>query len=118
MQTLLLPIVRKQFSDKVGKTIIECSHNNSTVTVFVNGDCERSSALLANIVVNEVGDTFKASKDSKNVDPTTKKPLYKAGDTVVRAKQSYDFKSFAGDNKGAEFAQGAKAFGLQLVVQM
>ena len=117
MQTLLVPIIRKQFSNKIGKTIIECSHNNGTITVFVNGNMEQSNALLANIVINEVGDTFKASKDSKTLD-AQKKPIYKAGDTVVRTKQSYDFKSFAGETKGAEFAQGAKAFGLQLVVQM
>lgn len=117
MQTLLVPIIRKQFSDKIGKTIVECSHNNATVTVFVNGNHEQSNALLANIVINEVGDTFKASKDSKTLD-ANQKPIYKVGDTVVRTKQSYDFKSFAGENKGAEFAQGAKAFGVQLVVQM
>jgi len=117
MQTLLVPIIRKQFSDKVGKTIIECSHNNSTITVFMAGDHENSPALLANIVVNEVGDTFKASKDSKTLD-AQKKPIYKAGDTVVRTKQSYDLKSLAGDNRGAEVAQGAKAFGVPLIFQM
>lgn len=117
MQTLLVPIIRKQYSAKIGKTVVECSHNNSTITVFVNGDKEQSPALLANVIVNEVGDTFVARADSKTLDDK-KKPLYTAGQTVVRAKQSIEFKSFAGENKGAEFAQGAKAFGLQLVVQM
>lgn len=117
MQTLLLPIVKKTFSKKISKTAIECSHNGTTLTVFANGDYEKSNALLCNIVVNEIGDKFVASKDSKNKG-TDNKPLYKKGDTVTRGKQSYEFKSFAGENKGAEFAQGAKAFGLQLIVQM
>ena len=44
--------------------------------------------------------------------------MYLKGDVVTRQKQSTEFKSFAGNNKAAEFAQGAAAFGLQLVVQM
>jgi hypothetical protein len=119
MKALILPIIRKQYSAKIGKTVIECNHNGSgTITVFANGDQSSSNALLANIVVNEPGDTFIAGSDSKTMDSTGKKPLFKKGETVVRKVQSYDFKSFAGDNTATQFAQGASAFGLQLNVIM
>lgn len=117
MQTLLVPIIRKYFASNIGKTAIECNHNGSTITVFAPGNQEDNSALLCNIVINEPGDRFVAKRDSKTIG-NDKKPVYKAGDTVTRTKISQEFKSFAGNNKGAEFAQGAKAFGLQLIVQM
>jgi len=107
MKIITAPIIKKFFAEKIGKTAIETTEG----TVFVNGNHEASEALLANIVINEVGDKFIAAKDSS-------KGYYKAGDTVVRQSQSIEFKSFGGDNKATQFAQGAKAFGLQLIVQM
>ena len=117
MKITTLPIIRKYFAAKIGKTAIECSNGSETITVFANGDQSSSNALLCNIVINEVGDTFVAGTDSKTLDDKGK-PVYKKGDTVTRKKQSMDFKSLAGDNRATEFAQGAKAFGLQLIVQM
>jgi hypothetical protein len=117
MKALTLPIVGMNFRPTVGKTAVEVRNGNSLLTVWANGDQSGISALLANIVVNEVGDKFVATSDSKQFD-ANKKPLFKKGETVVRNKESYDFKSFGGQNRAAEFAQAASAFGLQLVVQM
>ena len=118
MKALCLPIVENKFVDKLSKTAITVRNGNSLLTVWANGDQSNSKAILANIVVNEVGDSFVATADSKNVDPTTKKPLFLKGQTVVRQKQTEEFKSFAGDNTAAQFAQSASAFGLQLNVVM
>lgn len=118
MKNLTLPVLSKRFHSGLGKTIVECKHQDSIITVFANGDHENSSALLANVTINEVGDTFVANRDSSKMAADGKTPLYKKGDTVTRAKQSNDFKSFAGNNRATEFAQGASAFGLQLIVQM
>lgn len=117
MKALTLPIIRKQFSTKISKTIIECANGNSVLTVFANGNQESCTAILANIVVNEIGDTFVATNDSKTKGADGK-PLFLKGATVKREKESYDFKSFAGDNTATQFAQGASAFKLQLIVQM
>lgn len=114
----MLPIIRRTYHVPSGKTIIECSHNERTITVFADGDKSESKALLCNIVENEVGDTFTARRDSKTMDETGKKPLYLAGQIVTRQKPSFEFKSLSGDNAATQFAQGAKAFGLTLVVQM
>lgn len=108
----------KRFHNGSGKTIVECKHGDKIVTVFANGNHEDNSSLLANITINEVGDTFVATKDSTKMDDKTGKPLYLKGATVVRQRESVDFKSFAGNNRATEFAQGASAFGLQLIVQM
>lgn len=119
MQALTLPIIRKQFSAKIGKTIVECKlPNGTTLTVFANGDCSSDNSLLANIVVNDIGDKFVATADSKKFGTDGVTPLFRKGATVTRAVQSYDFKSFAGNNTATQFAQGASAFGLQLIVQM
>lgn len=114
MKNLTLPIIRMNFVEKIGKTAIELAEN---ITVFANGDVTNSNALLCNIVVNEVGDKFVATSDSKQVDDKNK-PIFLKGDTVIRQKQSMEFKSLAGNNQAAQFAQAANAFGLQLVVQM
>lgn len=117
MKALTLPIVSANFRPTIGKTAIEVRNGSSLLTVWANGDQSGVSAIMANIVVNEVGDKFVALSDSKNKDDKGK-PLFLKGATVVRSKESYDFKSFAGANRAAEFAQAASAFGLQLVVQM
>ena len=117
MKALTLPIVSANFRPTVGKTAIEVRNGNSLLTVWANGDQSGIAALLANIIVNETGDKFVATSDSKQLD-ANKKPLFKKGDTVTRTKESYDFKSFAGQNRAAEFAQAASAFGLNLIVQM
>lgn len=118
MKALTLPILDKKFIDKLGKTAIEFSFNGALTTVFANGDQTSSNALLVNIVVNEVGDSFVATADSKTIDEKTKKPLFLKGDKVVRQKQSMEFKSFTGEGAPAQFAQASSAFGLTLNVVM
>ena len=118
MKSLCVPIITKRFVEVLGKTAIEFNMNNSITTVFANGNQEASRALLVNVVVNEVGDSFVATNDSKTLDPTTKKPIFMKGDVVIRQKQTCEFKSFAGENSAAEFAQSANAFGLTLNVVM
>lgn len=118
MKALTLPVLDKKFIPSLGKTAIEFNLNGVVSSVFANGDQSTSSALLVNVVVNEIGDSFVASADSKTLDPTTKKPLFLKGATVVRQKQSMEFKSFTGEGAPAQFAQAAGAFGLQLNVVM
>ncbi len=101
------PIIGQFYREKIGKTAIETALG----TAWANGDTTNNGALLVNIVVNEVGDKFIANKDSD-------KGYYKKGESVTRKAQSIEFKSFGGNNAATQFAQGAKAFGLQLVVQM
>lgn len=117
MKNLLLPIIRKAFVPAIGKTVIECSNGNTTVAVFVNGDKSEDASLLCNVTQHEVGDTFVARKDSANTGANNQ-PLYLAGETVARQKMSYEFKSLSGNNTATQFAQGASAFGLNLIVQM
>lgn len=117
MKILTLPVVAKRYSEKIGKTVVEASHNGGLITVFANGDKTSEKGLLVNIQINEVGDKFIASKDSTTLNEKNK-PVYLKGDVVTRQKESLEFKSFAGDNAATQFAQGAAAFGLQLVVQM
>ena len=118
MKALTLPVLNKKYVDSLGKTAIEFNLNGVLSTVFANGDQTSSNAVLVNIVVNEVGDSFIAGNDSKTIDPTTKKPLFVKGATVVRQKQSMEFKSFTGEGTESRFAQAALAFGLQLNVVM
>lgn len=117
MKNLLVPIVRKSFIEKIGRTAIECDHNGTLITVWANGNVSSSNELLCNITINEIGDKFIASSDSKTND-SAGKPIFKKGDTVTRQKQTAEFKSMGGNNSATQFAQGAKAFGLQLIVQM
>jgi hypothetical protein len=107
MQVKTLPIIRQSFIDKLGKTAIETSSG----TVWSNGDTSGNNARLVTIVINEIGDTFVAQKDSKQ-------GYFKAGDTVTRRTQSLDFKSFDGAGQATEFAKAAQAFGLQIIYQM
>lgn len=125
MKSLTLPVINKFFSERLGKTAIECRYNQSTVTVWANGDKSLDTSLLANVVINEVGDKFTATNDSKTLIPaptaTNKdatKPAFLKGEVVTRQKESIEFKSLAGNNSATQFAQAANAFGLQLVVQM
>ena len=118
MKALTLPVVSCRFVPSLGKTAIEVRENGVISTVFANGNQEGTNAILANIVVNEVGDTFVATADSKTMDKDGKTPIFKKGATVVRQKESREFKSFTGNNSAAQFAQAASAYGLQLVVQM
>ncbi len=118
MKSLTLPVISMNFVESVGKTAIQIQMNNALETVWANGNQAHSNALLVNLVVNEVGDTFVATNDSKTLDVTTKKPIFTKGQVVSRQKQTVEFKSFKGDNSAAQFAQAASAFGLQLVVQM
>ena len=117
MKALCLPIVSNTFIEKLTKTAIVVSNGNQLLTVWANGDQSVSKAIMANIVINEIGDTFVATNDSKIMNDKGK-PVFLKGQTVVRQKQTEEFKSFAGENRAAEFAQAASAFGLQLVVQM
>ena len=117
MKALCLPIVSNTFVEKLGKTAIVAKNGNNLVTVWANGDQSNCKALLVNIVVNEIGDTFVATSDSKTLDDKGK-PVFVKGAVVTRQKQTEEFKSFAGENQAAQFAQAANAFGLQLVVQM
>lgn len=117
MKILTLPVIEAKFVDKIGKTVIVCQGNNELITVWANGNVSDTKALLANIVVNEVGDTFVANRDSTTMDAQGL-PQYKKDEVVTRQKQSTEFRSFAGDNTAAQFAQSASAFKLQLVVQM
>lgn len=118
MKVLTLPVIRKFYTDKIGKTAIECKYQDSTLTVFANGDVSLDNSLLCNVQINEVGDKFTATRDSSTIDDKTKKPIYMKGDVVTRQKASVEFKSFAGNNTPAQFAQSAAAFGLQLNVVM
>lgn len=118
MKALCLPVISNTFVEKIGKTAIVVKNGNTLITVWANGDQSNCKALLANVVVNEIGDTFVATSDSKTFAADGKTPLFKKGAVVTRQKQSEDFKSFAGENQAAQFAQAANAFGLQLVVQM
>ena len=117
MKAITLPVLDKKFIPSLGKTAIEFNLNGVVSTVFANGDQSTSSALLVNVVVNEIGDSFVATADSKTLDKD-KKPLFTKGQTVVRQKQSMEFKSFTGEGAPAQFAQAAGAFGLQLNVVM
>lgn len=117
MQALTVPVIGMNFIQSIGKTAIQAEINKNLETVWANGDQTNSKALLVNLIVNEVGDTFVATNDSKTLDADNK-PLFAKGDVVKRQKQTTEFKSFTGDNSATQFAQGAKAFGLQLVVQM
>lgn len=117
MKALCLPIVSNTFVEKLSKTAIVVRYGNSLLTVWANGDQSGCKAIMANVVVNEIGDTFVATNDSKTMNEKGK-PVFLKGDVVTRQKQTEEFKSFAGENRAAEFAQAASAFGLQLVVQM
>jgi len=115
MKNLTLPIIRKMFVEKLGKTAIELANG---ITVFANGDVTSDQSILCHVVVNEVGDTFTATRDSNTMSADGKTPLYKKGQVVTRQKQSVEFKGFAGNNAPAQFAQAASAYGLQLQVVM
>lgn len=116
MKVLTLPVVAKRNTSK-GLTAIELDMNGTIITAFAKGDESANPALLATVVMHEIGDTFKALNDSKKLDDKGK-PLYKQGDIVKRQTESFEFKQFAGANQAAQFAQAANAFGLKLVVQM
>jgi hypothetical protein len=111
-----LPIISKKFISSVGKTAIECNDNGTKLTVWVNGDKEGDASILCNVVVNEVGDTFTATKDSKTMkaDGT---PIYLKDEVVTRQAQSTEFKSFATNGSSAShFVQAAAAYGINLQV--
>lgn len=118
MKSLTLPVISCEYVDSVGKTAIQVNLNNKVETVWANGNQTGTGALLVNLVVNEIGDTFVAQKDSKTMGQDGKTPIFKAGATVVRQKQTVEFKSFTGANAPAQFAQSAAAFGLSLNVVM
>lgn len=125
MRTLTLPILAKTYSEKIGKTAIECRYDQSTLTVWANGDASARPELLCNVKLNEVGDSFVATKDSNTLipaptatDKNATKPAFLKGEKVTRLKQSVEFMALTGGGTAAQFAQAANAFGLQLVVQM
>jgi hypothetical protein len=118
MLNLTLPITGKRFVESTGKTVVTLAKSKTEeMVVWVTGDKTADQSLLANIKVNEVGDKFTASNDSKTLNDKGK-PIYLKGEVVTRQTQSIEFLSFAGNNRATEFAQSASAFGLQLVVQM
>ena len=118
MKSLTVPVIGMNFINSISKTAIQFELDGTLETVWANGNQTSSNALLVNLVVNEVGDKFVATNDSKTMGADGTTPLFKKGETVTRLKQTVEFKSFTGDNSATQFAQGAKAFGLQLVVQM
>lgn len=118
MKALTLPVLNKKFIESLGKTVIEFQYAGQLQSVFANGDQTSSAAVLVNVVVNEVGDSFVATSDSKTMDKDGKTPIFKKGATVVRQKQSMEFKSFTGEGAPAQFAQASSAFGLTLNVVM
>jgi hypothetical protein len=108
-----LPIIAKKFIPVQNKTVIECDLNGRIIPVWADGDKSGDLSILCNITVNEVGDQFIAAKDSKTIDDTTKKPLYKKGDTVTRQKESYEYKSFVHNgNSAIHLMLAANAFGI------
>ena len=117
MRTLTTPIIKKNFIPGIGKTAIEFVLDGQTQACFAPGNLEEKPDLLVNVVINEVGDKFTANKDSAQMGADGK-PIYKKGDVVTRQKQSIDYKALTGSGQATAFAQGAQAFGLQLVVQM
>ena len=117
MKLLTVPVVAKRYVAG-NLTAIEVNVNGQIKTAFKTGDHTADPSILANIVIHEPGDKFTAVADSKKIDEKTKQPLYKKGDVVTRQNESVEFKSFAGNNRATEFAQGAAAFGLNLIVQM
>jgi len=117
MKALTLPIIGMTFQPKIGKTSIDMNYNGITLTAFANGNCASDDATLCSIVLNEVGDKFVAQRDSRTLDENNE-PVFKAGDTVTRLKESVEFKALTGRGSAAQFAQAAKAHGLQLIVQM
>lgn len=142
MKIITATVLNKKFQSQFGKTVIECANGGKQLAAWAPGDCESDGSLFVNLVINEVGDTFVARRDSSRTqskkvmvavqDPafpkdTTKTiqqeqeiqaPLYLKGETVTRQAQSIEFKSFAGNNDPARFAQAAGAYGLQLNVIM
>ena len=118
MKSLTVPVISKQLIEKNGKTVVTVFINGKEEGIWVNGDQSQDPSLLVNITINEVGDTFVASKDSTTMGSDGETPIYKKGDTVTRQKSSIEFRSFQGANQAANFAQAANAYGLQLVVQM
>ncbi len=117
MKVKTLPVISMRFVEKLSKTAIELDDNGSVITVFANGDMTQNGGLLCNIVVNEVGDKFTATKDSSTLDDKGK-PIYKKGETVTRQTQSCEYKSLTGNGQAAQFAQAAGAFKLTLNVVM
>lgn len=125
MKIVLATVITKKFIATLGRTVVECNMSGKPVSVWLNGDHEANGALMINLTINEVGDTFKASKDSSRVHPADHadkklvgKPIYLKGDIVKRLTESNEFKSWAGNNQPAQFAQAAAGFGLQLNVIM
>lgn len=116
MKLVTVPVIAKRYVTG-NLTAIEVNVNGQVKTAFKTGDLTADTSILANIVINEPGDKFTALNDSKTLDDKGK-PLYKKGDVITRTKESIEFKSFAGNNRATEFAQGAAAFGLNLIVQM
>ena len=98
MKALCLPIVSNTFIEKLTKTAIIVRNGNQLLTVWANGDQSGGKAIMANIVINEIGDTFVATNDSKTMNDKGK-PVFLKGQTVVRQKQTEEFKSFAGENR-------------------
>jgi len=117
MKNLTLPVMEKKFIERLGKTVINCNHNDRVVSVWANGDITNEAGLLCNVVINEIGDTFVAAKDSSRKDKDGK-PLYKQGETVTRQLESCEFKQLTGKTQATEFAAAASAFGLNLTIQM
>ena len=117
MKILTLPVIEKKFIERLSKTVINCEHKDRVISVWVNGDITNEAGLLCNVVINEIGDTFVAAKDSSKKDKDGK-PLYKEGATVTRQVESYEFKQFAGTTEATAFVAAASAYGLALTIQM
>jgi hypothetical protein len=117
MKLITASVIGKRFIPKLGRTAIDANYQGNLFTVWCSGDETNNAALLVNAIIHEVGDKFVATSDSKTLDEK-KKPIFLKGQEVTRQTQSVEFKSFAGANKAAEFAQAASAFGLSLQINM
>lgn len=100
-------IIAINFIEKLSKSVVETTKGK----VWVNGDQSDKFPKfnICNFVINEIGDTFVATNDSKTLDAKGK-PLFTKGETVTRQSQSIEFKSFAGDNMASKFVESAAAF--------
>ncbi|NBU82540.1 MAG: hypothetical protein EBS55_12905 [Flavobacteriaceae bacterium] len=100
MKTLTTTITKLFFAEKIGKTAVETPEG----TAFVAGNHSANKSTKVNIVINEVGDKFVATKDSAN-------GHFKAGETVTRQAQSIEFKSFV-PSVAEQFVDAAAARGM------
>jgi hypothetical protein len=109
MNALTLPIINSgNLFYLVDKNVTKIE--TSIGDVWAPGNHSLNNALLVNIMMHSIGDTFVASKDSKKFKlddkgaPTTT-PIYLKGEKVVREKAFVEFKGFSGSGASAQAIQ-------------